>query len=79
MMKSTTFPVVPRDARHAASQGFNFREGSLEVEDDFVDANKMVRKGEMRASDDLGNEITVPFTTAFTFGKPVPVRKSVAA
>jgi hypothetical protein len=78
-MKSTTFSSVPRDARHAASRGFNFREGFLEVEDDFVDANKMARRGTMEISDDQGNTVEVPFTAVFTFDKPVPVRKSVAA
>jgi len=64
------FPVVPRDARHAASQGFNFREGSLAVQDDFTDGSKMERRGTMEVSDDLGNTIEVPFTAEFTFGKP---------
>ncbi len=65
-----TFPVVPRDAKHAASQGFNFREGSLEVEDDFVDDSKMLRRGTMEVQDDLGNTILVPFTARFEFGRP---------
>lgn len=78
-MKCNTFSPVPRDARHAASQGFNFREGTFEVKDDFVDADKMVRRGSMEISDDQGNTIEVPFTSSFTFDKPVLVRKSVAA
>jgi hypothetical protein len=73
------FPAVPRDARHAASQGFNFREGTFEVEDDFTDASKMERRGVMEVSDDLGNAIEVPFTAQFTFGKPTAIRKAVAA
>lgn len=73
------FPAVPRDARHAASRGFNFREGFLEVEDDFVDADKMVRRGSMEISDDEVNTAEIPFTATFTFGKPIPVRKRVAA
>jgi hypothetical protein len=68
-----TFPAVPRDARHAASQGFNFREGSFEVEDDFTDADKMVRRGAMEISDDQGNTIEVPFTARFDFGAPKAV------
>ena len=58
--------------------GFNFREGFLEVEDDFVDANKMARRGTMEISDDQGNTVEVPFTAVFTFDRPVPVRKGVA-
>jgi len=73
------FSVLPRDARHAASKGFNFREGSLEVEDDFVEANKMVRRGTMEVCDGVGHTVEVPFTAEFRFGKPIPIRKSVAA
>ena len=76
---STRFPSVPRDARHAAASGFNFREGSFDVQDDFVDADKMLRRGTMEITDDLGNTILVPFTAEFEFGKPGPFRKSVAA
>jgi hypothetical protein len=78
-MKSSTFPSVPRDARHAASQGFSFREGHFEFEDDFVDSNKMLRRGTMEICDDQGNTMEIPFTATFAFGKPVPIRKSVAA
>jgi hypothetical protein len=78
-MKSTAFSSVPRDARHAASRGFNFREGFLEVEDDFVDANKMARRGTMEISDDQGNTVEFPFTAMFTFDEPVSVRRSAAA
>jgi hypothetical protein len=73
------FSALPRDARHAASQGFNFREGSLEVEDDFVEVDKMLRRGTMEVSDDAGNIVEVSFTAEFTFSKLVPIRKSVAA
>lgn len=73
------FPSVPRDARHAASKGFDFNEASAEVEDDFVDANKMLRRGTMEVHDDLGNEVEIPFTAEFTFGKPTGIRKSVTA
>jgi len=71
-MKATQdhFPAVPRDARHAASQGFNFREGSLQVEDDFTDGSTMLRRGSMAVHDDLGNTIEVPFTAHFEFGPP---------
>ena len=65
------FSAVPRDARHAASRGFNFREGFRQVEDDFVDANKMARRGTMEIYDDQGNALEVPFTATYTFGKPV--------
>jgi hypothetical protein len=78
-MKRTTFSSVPRDARHAASRGFNFREGFFEVEDAFVDANKMARRGTMEISDGQGNRVKVPFTSMCTFGKPVPVSRSAAA
>jgi hypothetical protein len=72
------FPDVPRDARHAASRGFDFGEAWLAVTDDFVDADKMLRKGTMEISDGRGATIEVPFTAEYKFGKPVPVRESVA-
>lgn len=61
---------VPRDARQAASQGFNLREGFFTFEDEFTDANKMVRKGTMELEDNGGQTIEIPFTATFTFGKP---------
>jgi hypothetical protein len=70
------FPAVPRDARHAAARGFNFSEGSFAIEDDFVDASKMVRRGTMEISDDRGNVINVPFTARFEFGKLTAVGKT---
>jgi hypothetical protein len=72
------FPDVPRDARHAASQGFDFGEAGLAVEDDFTDGSKMTRRGVMEVSDGRGVTIEVPFTAEFKFGKPVPARKSEA-
>lgn len=77
-MKNTTFPSVPRDARHAAASGFNFREGGVNVEDDLVDADKMVRRGTMEIADDLGNEILLPFTAEYKFGKPIDVPRGVS-
>src|SRR5215469_18114443 len=64
------FPAVPRDARDAAAQGFNFREGYFDVQDDFIDGSKMQRRGSMELSDGKGGKIVIPFQAKFTFGKP---------
>ena len=65
-----TFPAVPRDARDAAAQGFNFREGYFEVQDDFIDSSRMQRRGTMELEDGNGGKIVIPFQAKFTFGKP---------
>jgi hypothetical protein len=77
MSTATTkaFRTVPRDARDAAARGFNFREGYFQGQDNFVDGSKMIRRGTMEISDDLGNTIEVPFEATFTFGPPRPASK----
>ena len=64
------FPAVPRDARDAAAAGFNFREGYIEVQDDFIDGSKMQRRGTIELEDGKGGKIVIPFQAKFTFGKP---------
>jgi len=68
------FPAVPRDARHAASSGFDFRQAITTCEDDFTGASTMVREGEMELEDGHGGRILIPFTATFTFGKPRAVK-----
>jgi len=68
------FPAVPRDARHAASAGFDFRQAITTCEDDFTGASTMLREGEMELTDTSGNQIVIPFQAKFTFGKPRPVK-----
>jgi len=64
------FPALPRDARHAASAGFDFRQAVTTCADDFTNASTMVREGEMELEDGHGGRILIPFQAKFTFGKP---------
>jgi hypothetical protein len=70
MTTATAKPAVPRDARHAAAQGFSFRNGSATFEDDFINASTMIREGEMELEDGNGGNIVIPFKAKCTFGKP---------
>ena len=67
---------LPRDARDAATKGYDFGEGSGPFTDDFADASTMVRRGTMDVGSDYydGPDLEIAFTATFKFGKPVAVK-----
>jgi hypothetical protein len=65
-------PELPRDAREAATRGYDFGALSASWLDEFVGKSNMVRRGAMELENALedGDPIEIPFTAHFTFGKP---------